>query len=165
MGQLKLSEVKKRVKELEKKEKFYLDKENDEYIYYYPKFSDTKINELIEELYKSITYCQENNLDNLNTDEEIARYLLFLIIKHFTSFKSEVDNKPFDTHYASMEMLEEVGLYRIFLNYMFDPAEVNKVLDRKNEIEKLGETLIAELEKNSLNEELDKLQVVNTLGK
>ena len=67
----------------------------------------------------------------MNTDEEIARYLLFLIIKHFTSFKSEVDNKPFDIHYASMELLEEVGLYRTFLNHMFDPAEVNKVLDRK----------------------------------
>lgn len=165
MGQLKLSEVKKRVKELEKKEKFYLDKENDEYIYYYPKFSDTKINELIEELYKTITYCQENKLDKLNTDEEIGRYLQFLIIKHFTSFKSEVDNKPFDIHYASMEMLEEVGLHRTFLNHMFDPVEVNKVLDRKNEIEKLGETLIAELEKNSLNKELNKLQAVNTLGK
>ncbi|MEQ6355256.1 hypothetical protein ABNX05_11560 [Lysinibacillus sp. M3] len=40
MGQLKIAEVKKRIKELHKKQKFYLDKENDEFIYYYPKFSE-----------------------------------------------------------------------------------------------------------------------------
>ncbi len=162
MGQLKLAEVKKRVQELHKKQKFYLDKENDEFIYYYPKFSEKKINELLDELLITIKYCQENKLDKLNDDDRTLQYLQFLIIKHFTSLKEELDNKSFDIHFETKESLEETGLYRIFLDHMFDPSEVHDVLDRFNDIIKLGADILNELEKES---EDKNLKVVNTLGK
>lgn len=162
MGQLKLSEVKKRIEELHKKQKFYLDKENDEFIYYYPKFSEKKINELLDELLITIKYCQENKLDKLKDEDKILQYLQFLIIKHFTSLKDELDNKPFNIHLETKESLEESGLYRIFLDHMFDPSEVHDVLDRFNDIVKLGADIINELEKES---EDKNLKVVDKLGK
>lgn len=162
MGQLKLATVKKRIEELHKKQKFYLDKENDEFIYFYPKFSEKKINEALEELFITITYCQENKLDKLKDDNQILQYLQFLIIKHFTSLKEELDNKPFDIHFTTKESLEETGLYRIFLDHMFDPAEVYEVLDRMNDVVKLGNDIAKELDKENKDKNL---KVVHTLGK
>ncbi|MGE7840762.1 hypothetical protein ACQKNX_08215 [Lysinibacillus sp. NPDC093712] len=163
MAKLKLSDVKQRVKELHKKQKFYLDKEDDVFIEYYPKFSEKKINQTLEELFITITYCQENEIDNLNSDDKIMQYLQFLVIKHFTSLKEELDKKPFDIHFKTKNELEETGLYRIFLDHMFDPAEVYEVLDRMNDVVKLGTDIANELERNPQNENLNNLKVVDKL--
>ncbi|MEQ6355257.1 hypothetical protein ABNX05_11565 [Lysinibacillus sp. M3] len=45
---------------------------------------------------------------------------------------------------------------------MFDPAEVHDVLDRFNDIIKLGTNIVSELEKESKDTDL---KVLNTLGK
>lgn len=161
MGQLKLSDIQKQVAELDKIEKFYLDKENDQFIYYHPKFAEDKINEIFEELITTGEYCKENKLDKLQTDDEVTEYLQFLIIKHFTSLKDELENKSFDTHYETMKALEKNGLHRVFLDHMFDSVEVIKVLDRKNEVEKLGELVMIELEKDERN----KNRQLHVLGK
>lgn len=161
MGQLKLSDIQKQVSELDKIEKFYLDKENDQFIYYYPKFSEDKINEIFEELISTGEHCKENKLDKLQTDDEVTDYLQFLIIKHFTSLKEELENKSFDTHYETMKALKKNGLHRVFLDHMFDSDEVIKVLDRKNEVEKLAELVMIELEKDERN----KNRQLHILGK
>lgn len=161
MGQLTLSDIQKQVAELDKKEKFYVDKENDQFIYYYPKFSEDKINDIFEELISTSKYCKESKLDKLSTYDKAMEYLQFLIIKHFTSLKDELDNETFDTHYKTMKALEKHGLHRVFLDRMFDSAEVIKVLERKNEVEKLGELVLLELEKDELN----KNRQLHVLGK
>lgn len=161
MGQLKLSDIQKQVSELDKIEKFYLDKENDQFIYYNPKFAEDKINEVFEELISTGEYCKENKLDKLSTYDKAMEYLQFLIIKHFTSLKDELENKSFDTHYETMKALEKNGLHRVFLDHMFNSAEVIKVLERKNEVEKLGELVMIELEKDELN----KNRQLHVLGK
>lgn len=161
MGQLKLSDIQKQVAELDKIEKFYLDKENDQFIYYHPKFAEDKINEIFEELISTGEYCKENKLELLQTDDKVIEYLQFLIIKHFTSLKDELENKSLDTHYKTMKALEKNGLHRVFLDHMFDSAEVIKVLDRKNEVEKLGELVMIELEKDERN----KNRQLHVLGK
>jgi len=147
MGQLTLSDIQKQVAELDKKEKFYLDKENDQFIYYFPKFSEDKINEVFEELLNTGKYCEESKLDKLSTYDKAMEYLQFLIIKHFTSLKDELK--------------DEKGLHRVFLDHMFDSAEVIKVLERKNEVEKLGELVLLELEKDERN----KNRQLHILGK
>jgi len=164
MVKLKLAQVKERVKELHKKQKFYLDKEDDVFVEYYPKFSEKKINQTLEELFLTITYCQDNKLDKLNSDDKIMQYLQFLIIKHFSSLKEELDKESFDIHFKTKDELEETGLYRIFLDHMFDPAEVYEVLDRMNDVVKLGADIANELERNPQNENKDKLQIVDKLN-
>lgn len=161
MGQLKLSDIQKQVAELDRIEKFYLDKENDQFIYYHPKFAEDKINEIFEELISTGEYCKENKLDKLSTYDKAMEYLQFLIIKHFTSLKDELENESFDTHYKTMKALEKKGLHRVFLDHMFDSAEVVKVLERKNEVEKLGELVMLELEKDERN----KNRQLHVLGK
>ncbi|QIC46292.1 hypothetical protein GAG94_03605 [Lysinibacillus sphaericus] len=161
MGQLTLSDIQKQVAELDKKEKFYIDKENDQFIYYYPKFSEDKINDIFEELISTSKYCKENKISKLQKDDQVTEYLQFLIIKHFTSLNDELGNESFDTHYRTMKALGKNGLHRVFLDHMFDSAEVIKVLKRKNEVEKLAELVLLELEKDERN----KNRQLHVLGK
>lgn len=161
MGQLKLADITKLANEMDKTEKFYLDKANDKYILYYPLFSDIKIDELLQELDETINHCKEND-KRLDNDEKCTKYLQFLIVKHFTSLKDELIDRSVDVHFETKSALEKSGLQRILLDHVLDSNEIHKVLDRRNALVNMVENLAHELEKELKNKDL---KIINTLGK
>lgn len=163
MVQIKVADIIELANEMDKIEKLYLDKENDKFITYYPKFSDDKINELFQDLNNTIIHCKEIDSKLLENDAQEAEYLQFLIVKHFTSLKDELDDKSVDVHFETKKALEKSGLQRLLLDHVFDSNEIHKILDRRNDLIKLIENIVYELERNPQNKDKDKLQVVDKL--
>lgn len=163
MAQLKLNDIIKLAEDTDKVEKLYLDKEKDEYITYYPNFSETKIDDVLKELALTIDECQETKNGLIDNDEKEAQYLEFLIVKHFTSLKDELDGQSLEVHSKTKDALYKSGLLRLLLDNIFDQTQINKVLDKKNNIVGLLEKVANELERNALTENLNKLQIVDKL--
>lgn len=155
--QLKLKHIESKVKELAKRDKFYIDKEKTQFIYYYPKFSKTKVQELFVDLNESIEYVAKNDLPFPANDLEVMQYTQFLIIKHFTSLKAELQNKSYEVHIETMYKLIETGLFERFMNEMFDLAEVYDLLDELDKLAQVGLELV-NLEKAQQEELKEKLQ-------
>ncbi|WP_338653349.1 hypothetical protein [Lysinibacillus sp. Y5S-8] len=126
---LTLTDIRKNVEELNKKQKFYIDKDQGKFIYYYPKFSKRKITILINELSHTMSYVEQHKLDFFKNDGELNNYILFLIIKHFTDLQAELKDKSIETHFAIMNELVDIGWYELFLIEMFTPHEISNVLD------------------------------------
>lgn len=154
--QLKLKDIQSKSKELTKREKFYLDKEKQQFIYYYPKFSKKKTFELFVDLKETIDHVGKNNLTFPSNDLEIIQYTQFLIIKHFTSLQTELKNKSYEVHVETMYKLMETGLFAKFIDEMFDKSEVYDLLDELDKISEVGvEMLNMEMEqKGELAEKL-----------
>ena len=136
--QFKLKDVQARAKELEKREKYYLDKEKTQFIYYYPKFNKKKVHELFVDLTETIQYVNKNGIPFPSNDLELIQYTQFLIIKHFTSLHGELKNKSFDVHIETMTKLLETGLFDKFIQDMFDQAEIFELLDNLNTMTEMG---------------------------
>lgn len=147
---LTLSDIQKKVDELNKKQKFHIDKDLGKFIYYYPKFSQRKVTMLINDLASTIEYVQQNNLDFFKNDNELNHYILFLVIKHFTDLKTELKDKSIETHFATMHNLVEIGWYNLFLMEMFNIHEVVNVLEEINKRLNLSIKFL-ELEKELFN--------------
>lgn len=126
---LTLVDIQKNADELNKKQKFYIDKNLGKFIYYYPKFSKRRKTMLINDLASTFEYVQQNNLDFFKNDHELQHYILFLIIKHFTELKAELKDKSIETHFATMHNLVELGWYDLFLMDMFSVQEISHVLE------------------------------------
>lgn len=129
---LTLADIQKNADELNKKQKFYIDKNIGKFIYYYPKFSKRKKTMLINDLASTFEYAQQKNLDFFKNDHELQHYILFLIIKHFTELKAELKDKSIETHFATMHNLVEIGWYDVFLLEMFSVQEISSVLEEIN---------------------------------
>jgi len=129
---LTLADIQKSADAINKKQKFYIDKEQGKFIYYYPKFSKRKITILINDLANSLEYAQQHKLEYFENDYELNNYIFFLIIKHFTDLQSELKDKPIETHFATMNYLVDIGWYDIFLTKMFTMQEISNVLEEIN---------------------------------
>lgn len=158
-----LSFVDKKVKELNKMEKYYIDADNVDFINYYPKFANDKIEKLLMQLAESVKYCRDNNLEFLKSDVDIIKYTSFLIIKHFTSLNNELEDKSFEVHVDTLDKLHKSGLYELFIEDMFDELEIQKVIDKLTNITNLHKKHTDDInskrefiENNVQNEELKK---------
>lgn len=60
---LTLTDIHKNAEELNKKQKFFIDKDQGKFIYYYPKFSKRKITILINDLSNTLAYVEQHKLD------------------------------------------------------------------------------------------------------
>lgn len=140
--QFKLKDIQAQAKELTKVSKFYLDKEETSFINYYPKFSKKKSHDLFVELSDTIKKLEELKLDFPSNDLELIQYVQFLIIKHFTSLKSELNGKSIEVHIETMIKLLETGLFERFFSEMFDMAEVHDLLEDLDKKAELGLELI-----------------------
>lgn len=140
--QFKLKDIQAKAKELTKVSKFYLDKEETMFINYYPKFSKKKVHDVFVEISDSIKILEELELNFPSNDLELIQYIQFLIIKHFTSLKSELDGKSIEVHIETMIKLLETGLFERFFDEMFDMAEVNDLLEDLDKKAGLGLELI-----------------------
>ncbi|EON72841.1 hypothetical protein [Lysinibacillus sphaericus] len=147
---LTLADIQQNADELNKKQKFHIDKDQGKFIYYYPKFSKRKVTILINDLASTIDYVQQNNLDFFKNDHELQHYVLFLVIKHFTDLKTELKDKPIESHFATMNNLVEIGWYDLFLTEMFTMQEISKVLEEISKRLNLSMQFL-ELEKELIN--------------
>ncbi|KOY83024.1 hypothetical protein I6G82_11385 [Lysinibacillus macroides] len=125
---LTLADIQKSAEVVNTKQKFYIDKDQEKFIYYYPKFSKRKITILINDLSHTMSYVEQHKLDFFNNDDELHHYILFLMIKHFTDLQAELKDKSIETHFATMHQLVDIGWYELFLMDMFTIAEVSNAL-------------------------------------
>lgn len=151
---LKLSSLEKQFKEDTKLHTYMINPETKECIKYYTKFSEEKIDALIEELYKHSLYAQENDLDVLNNDLSFIDYAMYLVVKHFTHFKDEIGS-DFATNIAAHNLLYQSGIYELCHEQLFDQNEVYRVLEKINKISE--KTMIDEKLTNKTREQLKKL--------
>lgn len=118
---------------------------NDKYnsvLEYYPIFSKIKKDELIQELLETVNYCRTNKNNHLTNDYEIRHYALFLVIKHFTSFKNVLDGKDYDYHVMMSKHLYDIGLHDTIILEILDFEQVQSVLDQLELVESTAKSLV-----------------------
>ncbi|WP_107838610.1 hypothetical protein [Metasolibacillus meyeri] len=142
-----LSYIHQQTEKVNQKEKFYFDKEQDEFILYYPTFSQNKKDELFVELVETINYYEQNNAPFISNDFELIRYTEFLIFKHFSSLKDELDGKSYEIHKETADKIYTTGLHKIFKELVFNDDEINKVIEQLYSISELAEKMLVELDK------------------
>lgn len=144
-----LSFINEKTEELNKQKKFYFDKEKDEFIFYYPTFSQSKKDELFVELIETIDDYQKKNIAFLANDFELIRYTEFLIFKHFSSLKDELDGQSYEIHKETADKMYATGLHRVFKELIFDEQEINKVIEQLYSISGLAEKMLVEFNKHN----------------
>ncbi|MCL1696255.1 MULTISPECIES: hypothetical protein [unclassified Lysinibacillus] len=140
-----LSYISQQSEYVNSKEKYYINKEQDKYIYYFPTFGKNKSDELIIELATTINYCHDKNIDFLKNDADVLKYVHFLIIKHFSSLYEEIKDKSFEVHIETLSKMYDTGMYDLFFNEIFNEDEVQKVIDQLYLTEELADKYVKEL--------------------
>lgn len=144
--QVNLQYFEQKAKNANRKEKFYLDEEETQFIKYNPIFSKTKRTALIQELLKTAQYCMENNIDFFNNEGETMKYLEFLTVKYFTDIKDMLEDVDVEGHFAVMETLTESDFIDLMVKEVFDIEEISKVSDDYHTARKRLDSLNKQLE-------------------
>ncbi|MEK4025517.1 hypothetical protein [Sporosarcina sp. FSL W7-1283] len=138
---LNMKMIDKQFNDLSKLTTYTLDPKENLVVKYYEKFDEVKIQELLQLAYKHLEYVREKELPYFQSDDEFMIFVQYLIIYKFATVVDE-ESEDFEPHINIMNKLISTGLYRVFLEDIFDPNEVMKVLDRlkefQNLIEKIG---------------------------
>ena len=135
-----------KIKDLEKTEVFYFDEEKTEYINYSVNFSMSKIQKTIEELIQTIEYCKQKGDDSLKADIQILQYLEFLTFKNFTDAEKLLKDKDFDYKLKMAKNLHDTGLIMMFMENVFKPSEVKKVVDTFTKFINNSEKMLEKIE-------------------
>jgi len=122
----------KKAQNANRKEKFYLDEEEVEFIQYHPVFSKSKRTELIKEFFETARYCGENNIDYFKNYGQEMEYLEFLIVKYFTDIKDMLKDVDVEGHLAVKDTLIESSFTEIMVNEVFHIDEISKVSNDYN---------------------------------
>ncbi|MED4883910.1 hypothetical protein [Bacillus smithii] len=122
---LKLSDIKRRSKEIKTKDVYTFD--DGKTLKYYPVFANTKIDELIEELKEKVEYIEEKGIEI--SDKMFNYYILFLCIKYFTDLEKIIPD-TFEEQLALWEELYNSDYFIPFVENAFDSKQISKVFDR-----------------------------------
>lgn len=164
---LTLKQIQKEHKQLNKMASYVYDDANNITIKYYEQFSESKIDELLLDLYDSMKQAEDDGLDYFEDEARIVFFVHFLIIKHFTDFKNEIPN-DFPTQHTIMKQFYDKGIYYDLMNNMFDGNEVTKVIERVEEkvgmVNKIMEATQKELAKLERLENKEILKPFNVLA-
>ena len=126
---ISLKSIEKQYKNINKYSTHPLKCKDGESIRYYEKFSEKKIQKLLEEANNDLVYDVENELYLISDDEtNFIKYIYFLTIKHMTELKNEIPDS-FEEKISIFNQIEDIGLFHEMLEDVFDPAEVSKVID------------------------------------
>ena len=146
---LKMTDVKKKYKELDTIETYTFDDGKE--LKFSPFFKVSVIEELLRELAEKMNYAHEKGIE-IN-DAFILHYINFLCIKYFTHLKDSISDE-FEKQLQEMEWLIDTGYYAKIINEVFLPQELHKVMDAATDInsraiffEKLEKDLQRKLEK------------------
>lgn len=113
-----------------RKEKFYMNEEQTEYLMYHPTFSAKKQDALMKEFFSSVQFAHENKIEFFVNQEEELMYLNFLIIKYFTDIYKMLEGQDLYTHIEVYRQMYDSGYIEIIVNEAFDINEVAKVQNR-----------------------------------
>lgn len=161
--QIKLSTLDSKNKQNNKMSAYMYDTETGHTIKYYEVFPEKKIDALIEDLYKTMTYVEENKIPFPANDTELMNYVLYLTVKHFTHLKDDIGDK-FEDNLKAMEILYDTRLYQLCHEALFNPEQVNLVLDKVTKAALLSDK-IKDTEKQARNEIEEKVVNTEILGK
>lgn len=122
---LKLTDVKREAKALDKMETYTLSNEKD--IHFYPVFKGTKIQELLKELQEKTVYAIDKGVEL--DESKIYHYTLLLCIKFFTHLGKDIPD-TYEGQIEAMNWLIDKELFEEIINDVLDKKEVNKVFDK-----------------------------------
>ena len=128
---LKLSDILSESKKVDIMSTYEIDPQTKKTIKYYEYFSKTQVEKLILELFNDMQYALANGYEFFKSEEQLIKYELLLIIKHFSHFKDEI-GETFEEKIMAMEALMKIGLYDLFFDEIFDQNQVADVVHRVN---------------------------------
>ena len=170
--QIKLVNIEAQSKNINKMETYLINEEQNLELKYYPLFSETKIGEVLGELYSDVNKAKEMELDyfeNEQADNNLIKHLHCLILKHFTSLKSEIPN-DLPTKINIFDQIVDIGLFKQIFEDVLDPNEVVKVETRLYEyminldkIRQQQEEAISQISSQLQNKELTPYNTLNKI--
>lgn len=126
MSKLTLNRITELKNEMYTMEKFFVN--DTDYIEYYVKFPKTIVDEAVEDALKITNQAKEDGKILINNDLELKIFMNFMIIKHFTNLKEQLDGLDYQTHVAVMSEMIDNRLYAMIIQN-FDKDEVQMVHD------------------------------------
>lgn len=134
----------------------YFDLNETERIGYYPIFSQSKIDEMLQEL--SHAMDQATAMDFTMSDELTMNHVLFLTIKHFTHLKDELSSN-LGEQLQQLDWLIDTGLFTKIINDIFLPTELAKIVDSLGDV--VGTDLFIKQIERKAGNTLHELEVKN----
>lgn len=116
-------------KKIDEYAEYVVDSTKNEVIKYHKVFSETLINELIQELYEHLLLEVENESTHLKNDADLITYVDFLIIKYFTDFKEHM-GKSLDENITVKNFLEKNKIFIELQQFLFSSDNISRVFDK-----------------------------------
>lgn len=150
---------------------YVVDATKNEVIKYHKVFSETLIDELIQELYEHMSHDIENGKKYFKSDLDLITYVDFLIIKYFTDFK-EFMGKDLEENVTVREFLKKNKIFIELQQFLFSSENIQRVFDKfyeyldavaklenmnKETLEQLTEMVNTPLLKNKIQAKRDAL--------
>ena len=112
---------------------YVIDSETKKTIKYNKIFDKAKVEKLILELFEDMQYVIENKYKFFESDDQLIKYELLLIVKYFTHFKDEI-GETFEEKISAMEALMRTGLFDLIFDEVFDKDQVVDVIEQINKV-------------------------------
>lgn len=143
---IKLKDVLAESKKVDVMSTFVIDPETKKTVKFNQYFDRKQIEKLILELFNDMQYAIQNEYDYFQNEEQLIKYELLLIIKHFSHFKNEIGD-TFEEKILAMEALMKIGLFDLFFDEIFDQNQVAEVIERVNKVAEKAVTAQEAIEK------------------
>lgn len=124
MSKLTLNRVTELKNEMYEMKEFYLN--DNDYIDMYIKFPKTIVDEMVNDALDITRKAKEDGKLLIANELELKILINFMIIKHFTSLKEQMDGLDYQTHIAIMSEMIDSRLYATIIQ-AFDQQEVDMV--------------------------------------
>ena len=144
---LKLSKVVEGKKKINEFSEYVWNEEENEIIKYNKVFDRATIEELTLELFNDMQEAINKKFAYFENDDQLFKYELLLIIKHFTHFKDEIGD-TFEEKITALEALMSVGLFDLFYEEVFSKDEVARVINKVNEVAEKAMVALDVIEKS-----------------
>ena len=144
---LKLSKVVEGKKKINEFSEYIWNEEENEIIKYNKVFDRAIIEELTLELFNDMQEAINKKFAYFENDDQLFKYELLLIIKHFTHFKDEIGD-TFEEKITALEALMSVGLFDLFYEEVFSKDEVARVINKVNEVAEKAMVALDVIEKS-----------------
>lgn len=152
-----------------------VNKETNEVIKYNEVFSETKIEQLIQELAKHVQYDAEHSIGFFTNYQMLVTYINFLIIKHFTNLNTILSDS-LEENIVTIEQLRKLNYFKMLFDEVFDNEQVihvHKSVDKafedairlsslkEKQLEELSEVLKTPLLKERAKAQLEEFKNQN----
>ena len=135
---IKLKDIESQFNKTNKYSEHYLD--DGRVIKYYRIFSEKRLDNLMKE-YVIVSASEDKIVKEFFADNEnFFKYALFLGIKHFTHFRSEIP-EDFEKQTVILEWFIDTGLFKTIFEDVFDPEQVEKIFKRVVDVVQIGEKI------------------------